>query len=120
MREINAESLVESAGSGWQGVYGSLSRDGFRVSIAQNPTLSLEGDAKATRQITGATDLRMCRGRTSADCCGTCRSRVIFGWESMRFYDLSQLVESSVDPVLRKIDGIRGRGLWHEITSLLD
>ena len=42
MREINAESLVESAGSGWQGVYGSLSRDGFRVSIAQNPTLAAQ------------------------------------------------------------------------------
>jgi len=28
-------------GSGWQGVYESLARDGFRVSIAQNPTLSL-------------------------------------------------------------------------------
>ena len=36
-------------GSGWQGVYESLSRDGFRVSIVQNPTLSLEGDAAATR-----------------------------------------------------------------------
>ena len=38
-------------GSGWQGVYESLSRDGFRVSIVQNPTLSLAGDAEATRQI---------------------------------------------------------------------
>jgi hypothetical protein len=26
-------------GSGWQGVYESLTRDGFRVSIVQNPTL---------------------------------------------------------------------------------
>jgi len=31
-------------GSGWQGVYESLTRDGFRVSIVQNPTLSLDGD----------------------------------------------------------------------------
>ena len=38
-------------GSGWQGVYESLTRDGFRVSIVQNPTLSLEGDAAATRMI---------------------------------------------------------------------
>jgi pimeloyl-ACP methyl ester carboxylesterase len=43
-------------GSGWQGVYESLSRDGFRVSVVQNPTLSLEGDAQATRQIIDAQD----------------------------------------------------------------
>ena len=43
-------------GSGWQGVYESLSRDGFRVSIVQNPTLSLEGDGEAARQIIGARD----------------------------------------------------------------
>ena len=28
-------------GSGWQGVYESLTRDGFRVSIVQNPTCLL-------------------------------------------------------------------------------
>src|SRR5258708_16340426 len=38
-------------GSGWQGVYESLSRDGFRVSIVQNPTLSLQGDVEATQHI---------------------------------------------------------------------
>ncbi|HEV7964534.1 MAG TPA: alpha/beta hydrolase [Actinoplanes sp.] len=38
-------------GSGWQGVYHLLRQDGFTVSIVQNPTLSLEGDATATRQI---------------------------------------------------------------------
>ena len=43
-------------GSGWRGVYESLSRDGFRVSIVQNPTLSLAGDAAATRQIIDALD----------------------------------------------------------------
>src|SRR5579862_7288084 len=43
-------------GSGWQGVYESLSRDGFRVSVVQNPTLSLAGDADATRQIIEAQD----------------------------------------------------------------
>ena len=31
-------------GSGWQGVYSILSKDGYTVSIVQNPTLSLEGD----------------------------------------------------------------------------
>ena len=43
-------------GSGWQGVYDSLTRDGFRVSIVQNPTLSLEGDAAATRWVLDAQD----------------------------------------------------------------
>jgi pimeloyl-ACP methyl ester carboxylesterase len=43
-------------GSGWRGVYDSLSRDGFRVSIVQNPTLTLEGDAQATRQIIDVQD----------------------------------------------------------------
>src|SRR5882724_4136344 len=38
-------------GSGWQQVYDLLTRDGFAVSIVQNPTLSLAGDAAATRQI---------------------------------------------------------------------
>ena len=38
-------------GSGWQGVYDLLSADGHRVSIVQNPTLSLEGDAAATRMV---------------------------------------------------------------------
>jgi len=38
-------------GSGWQNVYQLLRRDGFTVSIVQNPTLSLDGDAIATRQI---------------------------------------------------------------------
>jgi len=42
--------------SGWQGVYESLSRDGFRVSVVQNPTLSLQGDVEATQQIIGAQD----------------------------------------------------------------
>ena len=38
-------------GSGWQGVYDALAADGYRVAIVQNPTLSLEGDAAATRRI---------------------------------------------------------------------
>ena len=38
-------------GSGWQGVYDLLTADGYSVSIVQNPTLSLEGDAAATRTI---------------------------------------------------------------------
>jgi pimeloyl-ACP methyl ester carboxylesterase len=38
-------------GSGWEGVYDLLVADGYRVSVVQNPTLSLEGDAAATRLI---------------------------------------------------------------------
>ena len=43
-------------GSGWQAVYSLLKKDGYNVSIVQNPTLSLEGDAHATRQIIDAQD----------------------------------------------------------------
>jgi pimeloyl-ACP methyl ester carboxylesterase len=38
-------------GSGWQGVDDLLTADGYHVSIVQNPTLSLDGDAAATKQI---------------------------------------------------------------------
>jgi pimeloyl-ACP methyl ester carboxylesterase len=38
-------------GSGWEGVYHLLKRDGFNVSIVQNPTVSLDGDVAATRQV---------------------------------------------------------------------
>jgi pimeloyl-ACP methyl ester carboxylesterase len=41
-------------GSGWQGVYGILSRNGFSVSIVQNPTLSLAGDVDATKRVIDA------------------------------------------------------------------
>jgi pimeloyl-ACP methyl ester carboxylesterase len=38
-------------GSGWQGVYDLLTRDGYRVAVVQNPTLTLDDDAAATRRI---------------------------------------------------------------------
>jgi pimeloyl-ACP methyl ester carboxylesterase len=38
-------------GSGWQGVYDALKRDGYQVSVVQNTTLSLESDVAATRLI---------------------------------------------------------------------
>jgi pimeloyl-ACP methyl ester carboxylesterase len=38
-------------GSGWQGVYNILKKDGYTVSIVQNPTLSLKGDVAATKQV---------------------------------------------------------------------
>ncbi|MER5932423.1 alpha/beta hydrolase [Streptomyces sp. NPDC002054] len=43
-------------GSGWQGVYDHLTADGYRVSVVQNPTLSLAGDVAATRQILDGLD----------------------------------------------------------------
>jgi pimeloyl-ACP methyl ester carboxylesterase len=41
-------------GSGWQGVYDILSRNGFSVSIVQNPTLTLAGDVDATKRVIDA------------------------------------------------------------------
>lgn len=38
-------------GSGWEGVYQILKRDGYRVAIVQNPTLSLADDVAATKRI---------------------------------------------------------------------
>jgi pimeloyl-ACP methyl ester carboxylesterase len=43
-------------GSGWQQVYDLLKHDGYNVAVVQNPTLSLEGDAAATRRIIDAQD----------------------------------------------------------------
>jgi pimeloyl-ACP methyl ester carboxylesterase len=62
---VNAGSRVDNVvlvhggfvdGSGWQAVYNLLKKDGFKVSVVQNPTLSLAGDAEATRQIIDAQD----------------------------------------------------------------
>ncbi len=36
-------------GSGWEGVYTILKKDGYDVTIVQNPTISLKGDVAATR-----------------------------------------------------------------------
>jgi pimeloyl-ACP methyl ester carboxylesterase len=38
-------------GAGWEGVYAVLKKDGYDVSIVQNPTQSLAGDVAATRQV---------------------------------------------------------------------
>jgi pimeloyl-ACP methyl ester carboxylesterase len=43
-------------GAGWEGVHGILKRDGYAVSIVQNPTLSLAGDVAATRLVIAAQD----------------------------------------------------------------
>jgi pimeloyl-ACP methyl ester carboxylesterase len=41
-------------GSGWEGVYNALKKDGYRVSVVQHPTLSLEDDAAATKRVIDA------------------------------------------------------------------
>ena len=41
-------------GAGWRGVYDILRKDGFTVSIVQNPTISLAGDVSATKMIIDA------------------------------------------------------------------
>jgi pimeloyl-ACP methyl ester carboxylesterase len=41
-------------GSGWQGVHSLLTKNGYSVSIVQNPTLSLEGDVAATKRVIDA------------------------------------------------------------------
>jgi pimeloyl-ACP methyl ester carboxylesterase len=43
-------------GSGWQPVYRLLTKDGYNVSVVQNPTLSLAGDAAATHMVIDAQD----------------------------------------------------------------
>jgi pimeloyl-ACP methyl ester carboxylesterase len=43
-------------GSGWEQVYNLLKQDGFTVSIVQNPTLSLAGDAETTRRVLDGQD----------------------------------------------------------------
>jgi pimeloyl-ACP methyl ester carboxylesterase len=41
-------------GSGWEGVYTVLRKDGYRVSIVQHPTISLADDVAATTRIVHA------------------------------------------------------------------
>jgi pimeloyl-ACP methyl ester carboxylesterase len=41
-------------GSGWEGVYKILTKDGCTVSIVQNPTISLADDVAATKRIVAA------------------------------------------------------------------
>jgi pimeloyl-ACP methyl ester carboxylesterase len=43
-------------GSGWQGVYDRLTADGYRVAVVQNPTVTLDGDVAATRQVLDGLD----------------------------------------------------------------
>jgi pimeloyl-ACP methyl ester carboxylesterase len=43
-------------GSGWEPVYRRLRKEGFQVSIVQNPTMSLVDDVAATRRVIAAQD----------------------------------------------------------------
>src|ERR1700674_1222899 len=73
MRELSAYSAISTKeitmaknvvlvhggfvdGSGWEGVYKILKKDGYNVSIVQNPTISLEDDVAVTKRILAAHD----------------------------------------------------------------
>ena len=43
-------------GSGWQGVYNILKRDGYAVTVVQNPTISLADDVAVTRRAIAGQD----------------------------------------------------------------
>jgi pimeloyl-ACP methyl ester carboxylesterase len=43
-------------GAGWEGVYQILKKQGYNVSIVQNPTISLQDDVKVTKRILAAQD----------------------------------------------------------------
>ncbi len=43
-------------GSGWQAVHDLLAKDGYRVAIVQNPTLSLADDNAVTRRVIDSLD----------------------------------------------------------------
>src|SRR3954453_23633748 len=43
-------------GSGWEGVYRILKKDGYPVAIVQNPTTSLADDVAATKRVIAAQD----------------------------------------------------------------
>ena len=41
-------------GSGWEGVYQALKKDGYTVAIVQNPTISLADDLAVTKRAIAA------------------------------------------------------------------
>lgn len=43
-------------GSGWEGVYDILTKDGYKVTVVQNPTTSLADDVAVTRRAIAAQD----------------------------------------------------------------
>src|SRR5678816_734506 len=43
-------------GSGWEAVYRSLRKDGYTVTVVQNPTISLSDDVRVTKRAIAALD----------------------------------------------------------------
>jgi pimeloyl-ACP methyl ester carboxylesterase len=43
-------------GSGWEGTYKALTRQGYKVSIVQNPTITLPDDVAATKRVIDAAE----------------------------------------------------------------
>jgi pimeloyl-ACP methyl ester carboxylesterase len=43
-------------GSGWESVYSLLRKDGYKIAIVQNPTISLAGDVAATKLVINEQD----------------------------------------------------------------
>ena len=41
-------------GSGWEGVYNILRKDGYTVAVVQNPTISLADDVAVTKRVIDA------------------------------------------------------------------
>jgi hypothetical protein len=57
MAEIRNVVLVHGGfvdGSGWEGVYKILKKDGYTVSVVQNPTISLADDVAVTKRVLAA------------------------------------------------------------------
>jgi pimeloyl-ACP methyl ester carboxylesterase len=63
MAQTNTSTVVKNIvlvhgglvdGSGWQGVYKALKKDGYMVAIVQNPTISLADDVAVTRRAIAA------------------------------------------------------------------
>ena len=58
-RQINNVVLVHGGfvdGSGWESVYTMLKKQGYTVSIVQNPTISLADDVAVTKRVIAALD----------------------------------------------------------------
>jgi pimeloyl-ACP methyl ester carboxylesterase len=63
MAQTNTSTVVKNVvlvhggfvdGSGWEGVYKDLKKDGYTVAIVQNPTISLADDVAVTKRVIAA------------------------------------------------------------------
>jgi len=63
MAQTNTSTVVKNIvlvhggfvdGSGWEGVYQALKKDGYTVAIVQNPTISLADDVAVTKRAIAA------------------------------------------------------------------